>query len=94
MTNRKGYEEKVFVTSCIVVVFGRKDRHSKPTTNFNHDYYAEIRIKYRPNVNICRYSYATLVGLVVLTTNGLLRLSFAMCSPRNYRQVLLCYGVA
>jgi len=94
MTNRKGYEKKVFVTSGIVVVFGRTDRHSKPTTNFSQGKYAEIRIKYLPNINICRYSYASLVGLVVLTTNVLLRLPFATCSPCNYRQVLLYYGVA
>jgi len=75
------------MTSGIVVVFGRTDRHSKPTTNFSQGNYAEIRIKYLPNINTCRYSYASIVGLVVLTTNVLLRLPFAMCSPCTYRQV-------
>jgi len=71
MTNPKGYEKKVVVTSGIVVVFGRADRLSKLTTNFSQCNYAEIRIKYLPKINICRYCYPSLVGLVLLTTNGL-----------------------
>ena len=59
------------MTSGIVVVYGRTEIHSKPTTNYSQGNYAEIRIKYLPNTNICCYCYASLVGLVVLTTNGL-----------------------
>jgi len=59
------------LTSGIVVVYGRMDRHSKPTTNFSQGSYAEIQIKYLPNINICRSCLASFVGLVVLTTNGL-----------------------
>lgn len=59
------------VTSGIVVVYGRTDRHSKTTTTFSQGSYAEIQIKYLPNINIRRSCLVSLVGLVVLTTNGL-----------------------
>ena len=50
---RQDMNKKLVVTSGIVVVYGRTDRHSKPTTNFSRGSYAEIRIKYLPNINIC-----------------------------------------